>query len=43
MQHVDAAPTQVDDAVDVISGDSVNSIVGDAREVQAETMRRPTV
>ena len=41
--HVDAAPTQVDDAVDVFSGDSVNSTVGDAREVQAETMRRPTV
>ena len=42
MTHVDVAPTQVDDAVDVI-GDSVNSPVGDAREVQAETMRRPTV
>ena len=30
-------------AVDVISRDSVNSTVGDVREVQAETMPRPTV
>ena len=42
MTHVEAAP-QVDDAVGIISGDSVNSTVIDAREVQAETMRRPTV
>ena len=43
LTHVDAEPTQVDDAVDVISGDAVDSTVGDPPEVQAETMRRPTV
>ena len=43
LTHVDAVPTQVDDAVDVISGDAVDSTVGDPPEVQAETMRRPTV
>ena len=43
LADVDAVPTQVDDAIDVISGDAVDSTVGDAPEVQAETMRRPTV
>ena len=43
VSQVTHATSQVYDAVGVISGDSVNSTVGDAREVQAETMRRPTV
>ena len=42
-EQVDAQPTQVDDAVDGISGDDFDLTVGDPPEVQAVTMRRPTV